>query len=219
MASPASAVEGDASSSFGVQATGAIAVAPVAPSAFDSGLSANNVADLTVVGLITTGIIDTTATATGASAIVNDTTVVLAPTATLTAAVIQSSCLFDPISGAVSGTSSIVDGATTVLGVPTTLAANAAPNTTVTVDGIATITLNRQSTSADGTFTVDAIYIELIGSLQTITIASSSCTFGTVLGVSMLPMSSAVAASLLGLSGLVFYVARRRQTQHSLIEG
>ena len=222
MASPASAAPGDTSSSFGVAAGGLINLSPVAPSAFVSGLSSNFLANVSVgtPPLVSTGIINTTATNAGSSAVVNSTNVRLASGTTLTAGIVSSSCTVDPTSGAVSGDSSIVNGAVNlpVVG-PTTLDANASPNTTLSVPGVATIILNRQITAADGTLTVDAIYISLLGSAQTVTIASSSCTPGTVLGVSMLPMSSAVGASLLGLSGLGFFIVRRRQTQQSRIEG
>jgi hypothetical protein len=227
MASPASAVAGDATSAFGLSATGPVIVNPTAPSAFNSGLSSNNVGSVNVVGLVVTSALDTTATADGATAEVDNTNVTLSPTNTLTASAISSNCLFDVIDGTVSGDSSIASGTISVLGAgPITLEANAAPNTAVVdpaLEGIATIILNRQTVGAGGTITVDAVYITLLGATpslnQTITIASSTCTPGTIVGASMMPISSAVGASVLGLSGLVFYVMRRRQTQHSLIEG
>ena len=46
------------------------------------------------------------------------------------------------------------------------LAAHPARNTTVSVPGVATIVLNKHSTASDGTLTVTAIYVSLLGSTR-----------------------------------------------------
>ena len=79
------------------------------------------------------------------------------------------------------------------------LAANAAPNTTVNVPGVATITLNRQITAADGTLTVDAIYVNLLSGTQTLTIGTSTCNAASVAPVPVLPgMSLPIGAGRAG---------------------
>ena len=59
-----------------------------------------------------------------------------------------SSCSFDPNTGTVSGTSGIVNGDVHPGPAGRAWRRNAAPNTIITVPGIATITLNRQTTAA-----------------------------------------------------------------------
>jgi hypothetical protein len=51
---------------------------------------------------------------------------------------------------------------------------NPAPNTSIAVPGVATITLNRQ-VSTRGALEVDALSVSLLGSAETITIATSLC--------------------------------------------
>ena len=117
----------------------------------------------------------------------------------LTATAVTSSCSFDPNSATVSGTSGIVNGDVSTLGLPIALAANAAPNTIVTVPGVATITLNRQTTAGDGTLTVDAVYMQLTGWTQTITLGTSVCNAASLAPVPVLPGM----APTIGLGGLV----------------
>ena len=54
-----------------------------------------------------------------------------------------------------------------------TLAANPAPNTTLTIPSVATVILNRQTTAGDGTLTVTAIYVNLLGAPRRWTIGTS----------------------------------------------
>ena len=190
MATAGPAAAAGPNTSDGAAATGLITLAPVAPASFP-GTSPASVANLNVAGLITTGLITDTA----------DT----------------SSCTFDTNTGDVTGTSSIADGHVNLAGIPLlTLAANAAPNTTVNVPGVATLTLNRQVTAADGTLTVDAIYVNLLNGTQTLTIGTSTCNAASVAPVPVLPgMALPIglgALGLLGLGGVGFVVARRRRT-------
>ena len=132
----------------------------------------------------------------------------------LTATAVSSSCTFDSDTGKVTGTASITGGSVGAL-VPISLAANPAPNTGVSVAGIADITLNKQVTAADGTLTVDAIYVSLLGSTQTLTIGESSCNAASLAPVPILPhdaISYGVAGlSVLLLGGVGFQISRRRR--------
>jgi hypothetical protein len=134
--------------------------------------------------------------------------------ASLTATAVSSSCSFDTTTGTVSGTTSITDGAVYVLHrPPITLDASPAPNTTVTVEDVATITLNRQTTAADGTLTVNAIYVSLLGSTQTLTIGTSVCT-GRELPVPILP-GKTLPLTLGGLGVLLIAGVGYRMTRRS----
>ncbi|MEO5748564.1 MAG: choice-of-anchor P family protein [Ornithinibacter sp.] len=164
-------------SSSGLSCGGLIDCGPFAQSNYDAGPATNTLATANVAGLVTTGVINTTANAGGATASVADVDATLSGVSTLTATAVSSQCTVNSDAAAVTGSSSIVDGSLSVLaGSPITLATAPAPNTEVTlVDPlIASIVLNRQTTAQDGTLTVDAIYITL-ANLQTITIATSTC--------------------------------------------
>ena len=212
-AGPAAAAGPDMSD--GAAATGLITLAPVAPASFP-GTSPATVASVNVAGLLTAGVVTDTADATDASSTIANVDATLSAVAAVRAAAVTSSCTFDTNTGTVTGTSGITNGRVALVGLPNiTLAANAAPNTTVSVPGIATITLNRQTTAPDGTLTVDAIYVDLLGDTQTITIGTSTCNAASVAPVPVLPgMALPIglgALGVLGLGGLGFVVARRRR--------
>lgn len=209
-ASPAYAAAGDTSST-GLKCGGLVTCGPFAKSAFPGGPTSNSLVSANVAGLVTTGLINTTAHAGGATASTNTVNATLSGLTSLTATTVSSQCTINPTTGGVSGSSSIVNGViTTTLVPPITLATAPAPNTTVTVvdPAVASVVLNKQTTAADGTLTVDAIFITL-ANLQTITISESTCT----------PQSAAIPAAsgnglligggLLGLLG-VAVVAKRR---------
>lgn len=212
-AGPAAAAVPNASD--GAAATGVVSVNPVAPASYP-GTSPATVANANIAGLVTTGVVTDTADATSASSTIADPTVNLASLASLNVGVVRSSCSFDTNTGTVSGTASITGGTVTVAGVPTiSLVANPAPNTTVSVPGVATITLNRQTTAADGTLTVDAVYIQLLGSTQTVTVGTSVCNAASLAPVPVLPGLALPiglgALGVFGLGGVGFVVARRRR--------
>jgi hypothetical protein len=213
-AGPAAAAGPNASD--GAAATGLITLAPVAPASFP-GTSPATVASVNVAGLLTAGVVTDTADATDASSTIANVAATLSAVATVRAAAVTSSCTFDTNTGTVTGTSGITNGRVALVGLANiALDANAAPNTTVSVPGIATITLNRQTTAPDGTLTVDAIYVDLLGDTQTITIGTSTCNAASVAPVPVLPgMSLPIglgALGVLGLGGVGFVVARRRRT-------
>lgn len=200
---------------YGAAATGLVNVAPLGLATFP-GTSPVTVANVDIAGLITTGVVTDTADATTASSTIANPAVNLSALATVRAAVVTSSCRFDPNTGLVTGTSSIARGRVVLIGgVPIALDAAAAPNTTVNVPGVATITLNRQVTAGDGTLTVDAIYVNLLNSTQTLTVATSVCNAASLAPVPVLPgMALPIglgAIALIGLGGLGYQVSRRRR--------
>ncbi|MBM9460275.1 hypothetical protein JK386_10210 [Nocardioides sp. zg-536] len=69
------------------------------------------------------------------------------------------------------GTTTITDLG--ILGVDSLLDTNK-PNSKVEVPGLLEVTVNRQTTNADGTFTVDALYVNLFGQLE-LTVGSATC--------------------------------------------
>jgi hypothetical protein len=216
MATAGPAAAASPNSADGAAATGLISLDPVAPATYP-GTSPNTVATLNVANLITTGVITDTADATSASSTIASPVATLSALATLRARTIESSCTFDTNTDAVTGTTTLANARvalTDAVNIP--LDADPAPNTTVSVPGVATITLNRQTTAADGTLTVDAIYVDLIGSTQTITIGTSTCNAASLAPVPVLPgMAMPIglgALGLFGLGGLGFVMARRRRT-------
>ena len=175
-----------------------------------------------IANLLTAGVITDTATATGASTSVANVGVTLAAATlvlsavSLTADLVTSLCTFDANTGKVSGTASITNGTVSGGGLSLiNLAASPAPNTTVTVPLIATLTLNRQTTAPDGTLTVDAIYVSLLNSTQTLTIGTSVCNTANLAGVLALPgMATPIGATLAGLvsfGGIGYFLNRRRR--------
>jgi hypothetical protein len=212
-AGPAFAASPNASD--GAAATGAISANPVAPASYP-GTSPGTVANVDIAGLVTTGVVTDTADGTSASSTIADPTINLAGLASVNAGMITSSCSFDTNTGTVSGTASITGGAVTVAAAAAIpLDADPAPNTTVNVPGVATITLNRQTTASDGTLTVDAIYVNLLNSTQTITVGTSTCNAASLAPVPVLPgMALPIglgSLGVLGLGGVGFAVARRRR--------
>jgi hypothetical protein len=201
--------------SYGARATGLISISPVAQATFP-GTSPRSVAHIAVTGLLTSGVVTDTAGPTSASSTIANAAVTLTGTARLTASAVTSSCTFNTNTGRVSGTAGITNGVVRLAGVIFThLAANPAPNTTITVPGVATITLNRQTTAGDGTLTVSAISITLLGSTQTLTLATSVCNAANLAPVPILPGKSleitlgGLGALLLG--GVGYQMSRRRK--------
>lgn len=95
------------------------------------------VAHANIAGLLTTGVVNDTAGPTSASTRVANPAAALTGRVGVAARSVTSSCSFNTNIGAVTGTVTITNGHVTVAGVPTTtLAANPAPNTTITVPGV-----------------------------------------------------------------------------------
>jgi hypothetical protein len=197
---------------YGLKATGLISVAPVAE-ATSPGTSPVTLAHISL-GVLTADIVRDRADATSASSTIVRLRARLAPLVRLSARVVTSSCRFDPNTGMVSGTSSILGGDIAgLLSLP--LLTHPAPNTVIHVGSIADITLNRQTIAPDGTLTVDAVYVSVLGTAQTITLATSVCNKADLAPVPVLPgMALPIglgAIALLGLGGLGYQVSRRRR--------
>lgn len=200
---------------YGALATGLVHVGPLAE-ASTSGTSPVSLANLAIGSLLTTGIVTDTADGTSASSTIADPAVTLAELTSIGATAVTSSCTFNTNTGRVRGTASIADGAVSVGGIPTiTLAANPAKNTAVTIPGVASLVLNQQITAGDGTLTVNAIAITLLGSTQTLTLGTSICNGADVAPVSILPgMATPIGLGTLGLlalGGTAYYVSKRRR--------
>jgi hypothetical protein len=135
------------------------------------------------------------------------------PGATLALTGVNSTCTATPKGATGSGV--IAGGSFTVLGVPTTLKADAAPNTTVSIPGIASIVLNQQSTDADGVLTVNALHITLLGGAgANIIIGHAQCGGAPAVNTNPTPMISAPVAAGAGATavvGGVVMVGRRRR--------
>jgi hypothetical protein len=200
---------------YGAAATGLITASPIGEADFP-GTSPVTVANANIAGLLTTGIVTDTAGPTSASSTVARIRAGLGKLVSLTATAVSSSCTFNTNTGKVSGTAHIVNGAVTGV-LPITLATHPAPNTTVGVPGIATLTLNKHSTALDGTLTVTAIYVRLLGSTQTLSLGVSVCNAANLAPVPILPGKSAGiglgALALLALFVLGWQISvRRRRT-------
>jgi hypothetical protein len=198
---------------YAANATGLVATSTPLGLASSNGTSPVNLVNASVPNLLTAGVVTDTADGTSASSTIANVSATLTALS-LTASAVSSSCSFDANTDTVTGTASIADG--TVAGIlPINLAVNPPPNTTVNVPGIATITLNRQVTAGDGTLTVDAIYINLVSGLQTLTLGTSVCNDATLAPVSILPgMAMPIglgALGLLALGGTAYVVSRRRR--------
>jgi len=206
---------------YAASATGLISADPIGLASYPTGNSPVTVVNANIAGLLTTGVVTDTADGADASSNIANVAVTLSALASLGATAVSSSCTFDTTTGDVSGTASITGGGVTVLGLPTiTLAADPAPNTSVSVPGIATITLNRQVTAADGTLEVDAVYVALLGTTQTLTIGASICNAATLAPVSILPGIAkpiglgSLAVLMLGGGGYAL-TRRRRVAAHA----
>ena len=171
-------------------------------------------AHINVGALLDTALVRDEADATSASSTISGIESRLGVLAVLHARLVTSSCRFDPNTATVSGTSSIVGGDVSgILSIP--LPDHTAPNTVVSVPGVATIMLNRQTTASDGTLTVDAVYVKLLGHAQTLTLATSVCNDASLAPVSILPGKALPiglgALGLVMLGGLGYQFSRRRR--------
>jgi hypothetical protein len=200
--------------SYGASATGLISASPLGLATFP-GTSPVSLANANIIGLLTTGVVTDAADATDASSSISGVSAQLTALVALTASAITSSCTFNTNTDTVSGTAGIVNGEITLPLSTINLAANPAPNTVVAgLAGIATVTLNAQSVAGDGTLTVTAIQVALLGSTQTLNLGVSVCNAADLTPVPVLPGRtmgvSFGAAGLLGLFGAGMQLRRRR---------
>jgi hypothetical protein len=164
--------------SFGAAGTGPLTFGPVAPASVGSGpaLASNaNAGDL-----LATGVIKDTATTSSATSKVSDVVVNLSGLSKLKANGVTSACYQNSFGTAVGDTDisagTVVTIATVGYPNPQTvvLPADPAPNTTIDINNVADIVLNQQTPSGTA-LTVNAMYITLDNSAQTLTIGSSTC--------------------------------------------
>jgi hypothetical protein len=228
---PASAAPGDGSA-FGLQAdvtllhAGVVHVGPLAPSR-TSGPTSANVASAAVPGVITVGVIATSATKDGNTGAVTSTAStadvgvpLLAAIGKVGAKVIAAKCV--ATQSGEHGEATLADATLGQLGA---LDANPHPNTSISiklpgVGNVATLILNEQIHHKDGSLTVNAFHLHLLGGYVgalgsgDVIISSATC------GPAGLPIPMASGAGLwigLGLLGAVGLpagatVLRRRRT-------
>jgi hypothetical protein len=166
-------------SAAGVAAVGIIPANPFAVSTYP-GTSPNHVGSINLPPLLSTGVVDTAAGPTSASAVVSGLNVAVSALASLSAGTLTSSCSYNPATGAVSASGDVENGTITLLGAPIALSPHPAPNTTIALPGILSLTLNAQTTAPDGTLTVSALTVSLLGSAETVSIAKSVCNAATL---------------------------------------
>jgi hypothetical protein len=193
---------------YAAGASGVIAVSPIGEATYP-GTSPVTVASVNIAGLLTAGVATATAGPTSASETIASPAVTLSLVASLTATAISSSCSFNTNTGTVSGTTSITDGVvSTPLG-DIDLDASPGVDDGVAVPGIADVTLNQQTTASDGTLTVTAIYISLLGTTQTLSLGVSTCNAADLSGVPALP-GIALPITLAGLGVALLAVLGRQ---------
>jgi hypothetical protein len=135
------------------------------------------------------------------------------PGATVALTGINSTCTATPAGATGSGI--IASGKVTLAGIgllPITLKANAAPNTGVTIPGIASVVLNQQSTDANGVLTVNAVHITLLGGAGAdVIIGHAQCGGAPAVNTNPTPMISAPVAAGAGATAVVGGVVMLRR--------
>jgi hypothetical protein len=199
---------------YAASAFGVVSHRPIGEATFP-GISPVHVRHARIDGILTTDFARATAGPTTASSFVATPVATLGKLVALGATSVRSSCRFNTNTGRVRGTSFILNGKVNGLGVPFSLPAHPHPNTHIGVPGIASLTLNRQTTARDGTLTVQAIHIALLGRTQILNIGVSVCNDADLAPVPILPGPAAPAAlgglGLLLLAGAGYHLSRRRR--------
>jgi hypothetical protein len=204
---------------YAASAFGRIYAPPIGLATYPTGTHYVTLPHVSIPGLLTTWTVTDKAGPTSASSNVLTVRARLTRGTTLSAKAVYSSCKFHTRTGNVSGYAKITYGAVRKFGFPTIpLPWYPAPNTTVSVPGIGTITLNRQTTAPDGTLTVTAIYVSLRHSKghrrQTLTLATSVCNRARLAPVPILPGKSLPLTlgglGVLLIGGMGYRVTRRR---------
>jgi hypothetical protein len=200
---------------YGVRATGLISTARGGEGSYP-GDSLAIVGHVDIAGLLRTDSVMDKAGPTVNSSRIGYPAVTLLARALLQARAVTSTCTFETNSGSVWGTTAIADGRIHMHGrLAAVLAASPSPNTTITIRRVATITLNKQTTAEDGTLTVTALYITLIGQHQTLSLGTSVCNRANLAPVPILPgramVITLVMLGLLVAGTLGYQVGRRRR--------
>jgi hypothetical protein len=200
---------------YAASATGRIYAPPIGLATYPTGIHYVTLPHISIRGLLTAWIVTDKAGPTFASSNVLTPRARLTRLTTLSAKAVYSSCKFHTRTGYVSGYTKITYGAVRKFGFPTIpLPWYPAPNTKVSVPGIATITLNRQTIGYKGTLTVTAIYVKWWHVRQTLTIATSVCNRARLAPVPILPGKSLPLTlgglGVLLIGGMGYRVTRRR---------
>jgi hypothetical protein len=204
---------------YGVQATGLVTLAKQ-PDATVANPAPADVANATVTGLLNLGVLHAAVTQTANSETATSTVASLSTPLLgllgITTGLITTTCTATAGSNTV-GTVSIVNG---TIGTGNTVNGNIAPNTNVTITGVATVVLNEQTpaTPGPGDLVVNAIHITLLGGTQDIIVGHAEC--GPAPSATGAPIASGtglyLGLALLGLGGVgcgAVYVRRRRAAQ------
>jgi hypothetical protein len=200
---------------YAASATGRIYAPPIGLATYPTSPHYVTFNHIGIPGLLTTWTVTDKAGPTSASSNVLTVRAWLAKRSTLSAKAVYSSCRFNKRTGSVSGYTKITYGAVRTLFRTIPLPWYPAPNTTISVPGVATVTLNRQYINPyDGTLTVTAIYVKWRHSRQTLTVATSVCNRARLMPVPILP-GKALPLTLGGLGVLLIggmgYRATRRR--------
>ncbi|GAB3661778.1 choice-of-anchor P family protein [Actinocorallia lasiicapitis] len=179
--------------------------------------STQTILTIPVNPLVNSGTIEATTTTdpgTGvetAFAETQDLAISLAGLATLSASAITATCTATP-GQAPTGSATVANGVLNdvlPLTPPIVLAANPAPNTVVGIPGVLTLTLNEQINNPDGSLTVNAAHLSLLGPGGGNIIISSATCGPALLPVSMVSSSVAVAAGGLAVLAIGAFGTRR----------
>jgi hypothetical protein len=215
MASALPAAAAPPNRAYGVSATGLIGVREAAEATYP-GSSPVTVAHANLGGLLSTGTITDRSGPGRNSSRVAAPAVTLSRQARLQASMVRSSCTFNTNTGMVRGSAGMANGQIQLLHRRLAIfAASPMPNTIITVRRIGKVTLNRQTTAKDGTLTVTAIYIALIGKRQTLSLGTSVCNQASLAPVPILA-GKATGITLAGLGLLLagslgYQVSKRRR--------
>ncbi|MEP7026243.1 MAG: choice-of-anchor P family protein [Actinomycetota bacterium] len=186
---------------YGIKATGLVTLA-AQPDATLATPSPASVVSASILGLVNTGVLTASVTQTGTSETATATVASITPAVGslvgLTTGLITTTCTATAGSNTV-GTVNIVN---LTLGT-TTLNGNIAPNTSLNIAGIATVTINEQTPASPGTgdLVVNAVHITLLGTGQDVIIGHAEC--GPAPTVTGAPIASG-AGLYLGLGLLAF---------------
>jgi hypothetical protein len=171
---PAAFAQTTSPEAFGIEGTGLLAISPT-PDANLTTPNPANVASVSVPGILNAATLSASVTTNSATAAVQglNTTGILTPLlGVITASVVTSSCLVNA-DGTFVESASIASGSIAGTPIPASLPVNDA---FLTIPLVATITLNQQVLGpVTGSKTVNAIHIALLGTGETINIASSTC--------------------------------------------
>jgi hypothetical protein len=200
---------------YAAAASGPIYAPPIGLATYPTGIHYVSLPHISIRHLLTTWTVTDKAGPTYASSNVLTVRAKLTRLTRLYAKAAYSSCKFHTRSGYVSGYAKITYGAVFKPGFPPIpLPWYPAPNTTVSVPGVATITLNRQYTAPDGTLTVTAIYVKWRHRKQTLSVATSVCNRAKLAPVPILPGKSLPLTlgglSVLLIGGMSYRATRRR---------